>query len=338
MNVLLTGACGYIGSHTMLDLLEHGHQVVCVDDLSNSTRKPLHVVEKMTKCKIPFYPINICDASKLQSVFDRHQHIDAIIHFAASKYVNESTQQPLRYYNNNIQGLLHLLEATAKNSIPFFVFSSSCAVYGTPTQLPVTEDTSYKEAESPYALTKQIGEIILKDYSKYRPLSACLLRYFNPAGAHPTGQLGEWATQPQNLVPLIIKAAKEKKAISIFGKDYPTRDGTCVRDYIHVCDLARAHRLALEYMNKKMYPKKKRGAYSIFNIGTGTGTTVKEAITAFTKATGIEVATKYAPRRMGDVMAIYSDFAKAKQQLKWNAQYNITDIMQSAWHFEMHKK
>ncbi len=320
MKILVTGAAGYIGSHTVLDLLEHGYDVVGADSFERSSQNTIRCIQARLGANL--FNVNLCDESAVAQIFSTHPNIAAIIHFAAYKSVEESVQDPLLYYENNISSLISLLKVSAGRT---FIFSSSCTVYGEPDVIPVTEQSPLKLAASPYGATKQMCERILQDWSKATATPVVLLRYFNPAGAHPTLEIGEDASPTsRNLVPLIVSAAAGRRpALTVFGNDYETRDGTCIRDFIHVCDLAAAHRLAVVY-NKS----------GIFNLGSGTGITVSEALAAFQVATGLPVPHIISGRRPGDISAIYADCTLAEKVLGWKAKYTLHDIMRSAWDFD----
>ncbi len=336
MKVMVTGAAGYIGSHTLIDLIEHGYDVVGIDNHCNSSTKAFDRIREITGVEVHHYRIDLRNQADLLRVFGEHPDTRAIIHFAALKSVDESTAKPGEYYANNISGLINLLAAQKSYSIPYFIFSSSCTVYGNADQLPVTESTPWKPAESPYGLTKQVGEMILQDYLRYQSgLSCASLRYFNPAGAHPSGRLGEAAIQEvRNLVPLIMEVGLGKRALlEVYGHDYPTRDGTNIRDYIHVLDLARAHTLALEFLDRQS-----PGVYEVFNLGTGTGVSILEAIDSFNRVSHTQLNVKFSARRPGDVVAIYADYRKAKDLLHWEPQFTLDDIMTSAWVWEKNKQ
>ncbi|MBM3967157.1 MAG: UDP-glucose 4-epimerase GalE, partial [Planctomycetes bacterium] len=274
--ILVTGGTGYIGAHTLVDLIEQGYEVISADNFSRSDARMLNGIEAITGKKVTNYAIDLCSLPDTRTLFEENKDIVGIIHFAAYKAVGESVEQPLLYFENNIQSLLNLLRCVQEYRIPYFVFSSSCTVYGEPDQIPVTEQTPLKSAASPYGLTKQIGEQLLQDFVKATDCSALLLRYFNPAGAHPSAQIGELPIgTPQNLVPAITQSAMGViDALTVHGTDYPTRDGSCVRDYIHVCDLARAHTQALQLLEKE----NKIHSCEAINLGSGSGTTVLEAI------------------------------------------------------------
>ncbi|MEM6965302.1 MAG: UDP-glucose 4-epimerase GalE [Bacteroidota bacterium] len=331
--VLVTGGCGYIGSHTIVDLINHGFEVISVDNLVNSNTKPLKGIEKITSKKIKNYRFDLCNKKRVFQLFAEHRDIVGIVHFAALKSVGESVDMPLEYFNNNLNSLLNLLDAAKNFNVENFIFSSSCTVYGNADDLPVTEETPFKKAESPYGLTKQMGERIIESYAKANPTSkSILLRYFNPAGAHESALMGEAPNVALNLVPVITETAiGKRKSITVFGNDYDTRDGSCVRDYIHVMDLANAHTKALQYLLKK---KSNKNNCEAFNLGIGEGATVLEVIQAFEKVSGIALNYKIGPRRKGDVIAIYSNYKKAKSKLKWKPTRNIEDIMRTAWAWE----
>jgi len=336
MKVIVTGAAGYIGSHTLIDLIDKGYEVVGIDNYINSSIKVYQRIEQLTGVRVKNYNIDLRQKVKLDEVFAEHTDAKAIIHFAALKSVDESTEKPDEYYENNIGGLIHLMGAQKKYNLPYFIFSSSCTVYGNADHLPVIETTPWKPAESPYGLTKQIGEMILQDFIKYQPAASCVsLRYFNPAGAHPSGLLGEAAIREvRNLVPLIMEVGSGKRVqLEVYGNDYPTRDGTNIRDFIHVMDLARAHTLALDYLVKQPL-----GIYEVFNIGTGQGVSILETIESFNRVSKSKLNVKFSARRPGDVVAIYADFEKAKNKLNWQPEYTLDDIMSSAWEWEKNKK
>ena len=330
--ILVTGGSGYIGSHTIVDLLEQGYEVISIDNHSRSDARMLLGIESITGKKIPHYEIDLCSLDDTEAVFEEHPDIEGVIHFAAYKAVGESVEQPLLYFENNIQSLVNLLRCVQDHQIPHFVFSSSCTVYGEPETIPVTEETPLRPAASPYGLSKQIGEQLAEAFVKAAPCSALLLRYFNPAGAHPSGEIGELPIgKPQNLVPAITQSALGLiDRLTVHGTDYPTRDGSCLRDFIHVCDLARAHTQALQYLQRQSTPHQ----CEAINLGSGDGITVLEAIHAFEEATDQKLDWIAGPRRPGDVMAIYANNEKAQSKLGWSARYNIQDIMATAWNWE----
>lgn len=330
--ILVTGGCGYIGSHTIVDLVESGFDIVSVDNNSRSSSQLLEGVEKITGKKIKNYKVDLCDFNDTNAVFEENRDIVGVIHFAAYKAVGESVEKPLMYFENNLVSLINLLKCVELFKVPYFVFSSSCTVYGNPDTIPVTEQTSPKPAESPYGYTKQMGEQIIGEFAKSSKVQCVLLRYFNPAGAHPSTLIGEMPIdKPQNLVPVITQSAIGKlPGITVFGDQYPTRDGSCLRDFIHVSDLAHAHTLAIEYL----LAGKANSRTEVFNLGTGSGITVLEAISAFEKATGVKLDYKIGPNRPGDVVAIYANNDKAKNELGWQPQFDLADIMKTAWAWE----
>lgn len=334
--ILVTGGAGYIGSHTCVDLIQHGYEVVLVDNFSNSFEKgPIESIIKVTNGSIHTYQTDLRDYLASNKIFEDHPDIVGIIHFAALKAVGESTEEPILYFDNNISSLNNILQLAAQYEVSHFIFSSSCTVYGQADELPVTESTPLSEAESPYGRTKQIGEMILQDVARYTDINVISLRYFNPAGAHHSGYLGESSKKVAlNLVPVITEtAAGLRPQCIVFGNDYDTRDGSCVRDYIHVEDLAHAHKLALDYLLEKKNTEK----YEIFNLGIGNGVTVLEAIEAFESVCGQKLNYKIGPRRSGDIVAIYSNYDRASKLLHWSPQYGIEDIMKTAWYWQQHK-
>lgn len=330
MKVLVTGGTGYIGSHTAVCLLHKGYEVVIADNLSNSHSFVLSHIEEITGTKPAFYQTDITDRVALQKLFAEEHHIDAVIHFAAFKSVGESVVFPLKYYTNNIQGLAVLLEVMLEHDCNKIIFSSSCSVYGNTTALPVTEETPFMPAESPYGYSKQVGEMMLRDVSKTGKLKSIALRYFNPVGAHETALLGEWPIGvPSNLVPVICQSAAGLRGpVTVFGNDYETPDGTCIRDYIHVMDLADAHVQALSYHTFDA------SGFEVFNLGTGNGSSVLDAIHAFEKATGKALPNEMGPRRSGDVVQIYSDCMKSNTKLGWKTRHSLEDSMKSAWNWQ----
>lgn len=334
--ILVTGGCGYIGSHTVIDLLENGYDVISIDDNSRSGTYLLDGIDKITGKRIKNYKVDLKNFDETLAVFQENTDIEGIIHFAAYKAVGESVAEPLAYYENNLFSLVNILKCVKEFNIPNFVFSSSCTVYGNPDIIPVTETSPVKKAESPYGATKQMGETIVEDFTRVQPCNAILLRYFNPVGAHPSALIGELPVgKPQNLVPAITQCAIGKiKEMTVHGTDYPTRDGSCIRDYIHVCDIAHAHTLALEFLINK----KNESACEIFNLGSGNGVTVLEAIKAFEKVSGEKLNYKLGPRRPGDVVAIYANNDLARTALNWNVQYDLDDMMRSAWNWELKVK
>ena len=331
--ILVTGGLGFIGSHTVVALQERGYEVVIIDNLSNSSLDVLGGITKITRSSPDFENIDLRDKVAVKKFFEKYSGIDAIIHFAASKAVGESVENPLLYYENNITTLIYLLQQLKEKDKAKFIFSSSCTVYGQADELPITESAPVKKAESPYGNTKQIGEEIIKDTCKVVPnISAVSLRYFNPIGAHPTGYIGELPIgTPQNLVPFITQTAAGKRdELSVFGDDYPTADGTCIRDYIHVMDLARAHVIALE----RLMDEEQDSNYEVFNLGTGTGNSVLEVIKSFEKVSGVDLPYKITDRREGDITAAYADTSKANDVLKWKAEFSLDDALASAWKWQ----
>ncbi|MEQ8705274.1 MAG: UDP-glucose 4-epimerase GalE [Phaeodactylibacter sp.] len=331
--ILVTGGCGYIGSHTIVDLIDHGFEVISADNLSNSSEAVLDGIEAITGRRVHNYAIDLCDLAATEAMFKAHDDLAGVIHFAALKHVGESVEQPLRYFRNNLNSLINVLDCMVRYDVPNFIFSSSCSVYGNASELPVTEKTPLEEAESPYARTKQMGEQMVHDFSHRHPgQNNILLRYFNPAGAHESAKIGESPTTPaSNLVPVITEAAiGKRKALMVFGDDYNTRDGSCIRDYIHVMDLANAHTKALQHL----IAGKQEAPVSVFNLGIGEGVTVLEAVNAFMKVTGEKLPYHIGPRRPGDVVAIYANYKKAADQLGWAPKRDVNDIMRTAWNWE----
>ncbi|MFM7357027.1 MAG: UDP-glucose 4-epimerase GalE [Sediminibacterium sp.] len=334
--ILVTGGCGYIGSHTLVDLIENGFDVISIDDLSRSTAYAITGIEKITGKRIKNYQVDLKNFDETLAVFQENDGIVGIIHFAAFKAVGESVEQPLSYYENNLFSLVNLLKCAEEFEVPHFVFSSSCTVYGSPAEVPVTENTAWQTAESPYGATKQMGENIVRDVYRNLKGAAILLRYFNPVGGHPTALLGESPLgKPLNLVPVITQTAIGKlPGMMVYGDDYPTRDGSCIRDYIHVCDIAHAHTLALLYLLEERNTE----PTEVFNLGTGNGITVLEAIRMFEEVSGEKLNYAIGPRRPGDVMAIYANNEKAVQRLGWKIQYDLREMMRTAWNWELKVK
>jgi len=330
--ILVTGGCGYIGAHTIVDLIENGFNVISVDNLSRASDQSIVGIEKITGKKIKNYKVDLTDKVATENIFIENPGITGIIHFAAYKAVGESVELPLDYYENNLFSLVHLLQMSVKYQAKHFIFSSSCTVYGNPDTTRVTEATPLQIAASPYGATKQMGEVIVKDAAHTYPISAILLRYFNPVGAHPSTAIGELPIgRPQNLVPAITQTAIGKlPKMQVHGTDYDTRDGSCIRDYIHVCDIAHAHTLALQYSIKKNQEK----SCEVFNLGTGNGITVLEAIQAFEKVSGVKLNYEIGPRRAGDIVAIYANNDKAVKELGWNCKYGLEEMMLTAWQWE----
>jgi UDP-glucose 4-epimerase len=331
--ILVTGGTGYIGSHTVVELQESGFDVIIIDDLSNSSINVLESIEKITGIKPAFEKFDLADKDKTDNFFKRNQGIDAIIHFAASKAVGESVEKPLMYYRNNLVTLMNLLECQIKYDVPNIVFSSSCTVYGQPNVLPVTEQTPRKDAESPYGNTKRVNEDILKDTIAANPqLKGIALRYFNPIGAHSSALIGELPLGvPQNLVPFVTQtAAGLRKELSVFGDDYDTIDGSAVRDYINVVDLAKAHVIAIG----RLLNGKNNLNYEIFNLGTGTGVSVLQIVKGFENATGLKLNYKIVGRRAGDIEKIWADTTFANEELGWKAEKELEETLLSAWNWE----
>jgi UDP-glucose 4-epimerase len=331
--ILVTGGTGYIGSHTVVDLLQHGFDVISADNNSRSNAGMLEGIEKITGKKVKNYKVDLCNYDETRAIFEDNNNITGVIHFAAYKAVGESVENPLLYFHNNMGSLINILKCIEEFATPAFVFSSSCTVYGNPDNIPVVETTPRKQAESPYGLTKQMGEQMIEAYAKSNPASkSVLLRYFNPAGAHPTAFIGELPIdKPQNLTPVITQTAIGKiPELTVFGTDYPTRDGSCIRDLIHVCDLAHAHTLAIQFL----MDNKNSTNCEVFNIGSGDGITVLESIKAFEESTGVKLAYQLGERRPGDVIAIYANNDKAKNELGWVPKFGLKDIMSSAWKWE----
>ena len=333
MKVLVTGGCGFIGSHTIVDLINNGFDVVSVDSNVRSSTLLLEGVEKITGKKIRNYKVDLCNLEDTHAVFHENRDIVGVIHFAALKTVPESVSDPLFYFQNNLTSLINVLKCVKEFNIPNMVFSSSCSVYGNTTALPVVEETPLGEAQSPYARTKQMGEQIIEDYSRVNDTQSILLRYFNPVGAHPSALIGELPLgRPDNLVPVITQTAIGKiPKLTVYGHDYDTRDGSCIRDYIYVMDIANAHTKALQYLIEQ----RNKTNCEIFNLGTGNGVTVLECIKAFEKISGVKLNYDLGPRRPGDVIAIYANNTKAKQLLGWEAKTGIEDMMRTAWQWEV---
>ncbi|MBT8267224.1 MAG: UDP-glucose 4-epimerase GalE [Bacteroidia bacterium] len=331
--VLVTGGLGYIGSHTVVELLEQGFEVSIIDDLSNSSLDILDRIESITKIRPAFDEIDLKDKAKVLAFFKSNNDLDGVIHFAASKAVGESVDKPLHYYENNINTLIYILNALKNCRQQNFIFSSSCTVYGQADTLPISETAPVKAAESPYGNTKQVGEEILKDLSQIdENFKTILLRYFNPIGAHKSAKIGELPIGvPQNLVPFITQTAIGiRDQLSVFGNDYPTPDGTCIRDYIHVVDLAKAHVVALN----RLLNKANNSNYEIFNLGTGKGSSVLEVVKSFERVSGQSLNYRIAPRRQGDIISAYADTTKANNELGWRAKYSLDDALKSAWLWE----
>ncbi len=335
-SVIVTGGAGYIGSHTIIELLEKtDFDIISIDDFSNSSEKTYERIEAITKKTFTKLTINLCDFEKLNAALQQHTNIIGVIHFAAYKAVGESTEDPLKYYNNNMLSLINILKICEQKQIKHFIFSSSCSVYGNTKDLPVTEESALQKAASPYGHTKQMGEELISFYCDSKNgFNAVLLRYFNPVGAHMSGLNGELSiNKPSNLVPVITQTAVGQNSLTVHGNDYDTPDGSCIRDYIHVSDIADAHVKALQLL----IDAKNKSNCSIYNLGTGKGVSVLEAIHAFEKVSGIKLKYTIGPRRNGDVISIYANNTKAKTELNWNPKYNIDDMMLSAWKWQQNQ-
>jgi UDP-glucose 4-epimerase len=333
MKIVVTGGLGFIGSHTVVELQHKGHEVVIIDNCSNSSRDVLQGITAITGICPLFEEFDLREKSKVQDFFARHTDVSGLIHFAASKAVGESVKEPLLYYENNIGTLVYLLQELQKKESASFIFSSSCTVYGQADELPITENAPVKPAESPYGNTKQIGEEIIRDTCKIAPhLKAIALRYFNPIGAHPSTEIGELPLGvPQNLVPYITQTALGiRKELSVFGDTYDTPDGTAIRDYIHVVDLAKAHVIAVE----RLLQNQNSSNYEVFNVGTGTGSSVLEVIQSFEKVSKMALNYKIVDKREGDVTAAYADTIKANKELGWTPEYTLDDALNAAWEWE----
>jgi len=330
-SVLVTGGTGYIGSHTVVELLNRNYNVHIIDNLSNSREEVVDSIRKITGKQPVFHPIDLCDKENVRRFFAGNK-IDAVIHFAAYKAVGESVQRPLLYYRNNLSSLINLLEIFNDSGLDNFIFSSSCSVYGEQDRMPIDESAPLAKAESPYGYTKQIGEQILHDCIRVGKFSGIALRYFNPAGAHESALIGEYPLHaPNNLVPVITQTAIGKReSLTVFGHDYDTPDGTCIRDYIHVVDIAKAHITAVE----RLLNKKNRNPFEVFNLGTGTGKTVLEVIHAFEKSNNVKLNYVMGPRRPGDVVKVWADTKLANTELGWQAEQSLEDIVRSAWKWE----
>lgn len=333
MKILVTGGTGYIGSHTVVELLNAGNEPIIVDNLSNSNINVLKGITAITSKNVPFYQIDVTDKDALSVIFKENPGINGVIHFAASKAVGESVKEPLKYYRNNLDGLMNILECMKQYNVCSLVFSSSCTVYGQPDILPVTEDAPIKPALSPYGNTKQICEEIIRDtVAANSNLHAILLRYFNPIGAHPSALIGELPLGvPQNLIPYVTQtAAGIRECLTIYGNDYDTEDGSCIRDYINVTDLAKAHVVAVSRMEEK----KQDSNVEVFNIGTGRGTSVFEIVNIFEKVTGVKLNYKVGPRREGDIEKVWADPSKANNVLGWKSEKSMEETIKSAWEWQ----
>jgi len=333
MKILVTGGLGYIGSHTVVALQNKGFEVVIVDNLSNTTLDVLEGITRISGESPEFHRIDLRNKSELSNFFDKHKDIKGVIHFAAFKAVGESVEKPLEYYENNVAALVYLLKEMTKLNNPKFIFSSSCTVYGQAEQLPITEDAPVQKANSPYGNTKQIDEEIIQDHiHSGAELQAISLRYFNPIGAHPTALIGELPLGvPQNLVPFVTQtAAGKRKELSVFGDNYPTEDGTCIRDYIHVMDLAEVHVVALEKLLEQDYEQ----TYDVFNVGTGHGNSVLDVVKTFEQVNDLKLPYTIADRRPGDVVAAYADTTKAEKDLGWKAKRSMAEALKDSWKWQ----
>ena len=333
--ILVTGGTGFIGSHTTVELIQNGYDVVIVDNLSNSNASVVDGIEKITGVRPEFEKVDCCDYAAMENVFEKHKGISGIIHFAASKAVGESVQKPLLYYRNNINSLINLLELMPKHGVKGIIFSSSCSVYGQPSAetLPVTEEAPMQKALSPYGNTKQVNEEIIQDYiHSGAPIKSIILRYFNPIGSHPSALIGELPNGvPMNLIPFVTQTAIGiRKELKIFGNDYNTPDGTCIRDYIDIMDLAKAHVKAME----RILNENGTDPVEVFNIGTGNGLSTLQIVEGFEKATGVKLNWHYAPRREGDIEKVWANPHKANTVLGWKASVDIEDTLRSAWKWQ----
>jgi UDP-glucose 4-epimerase len=330
--ILVTGGLGFIGSHTVVELQKEGYHVIIIDDLSNTRLEVLDGITEITKIRPDFVQMDLKEKEAVAAFFNEHK-IDGVIHFAASKAVGESVENPIKYYENNISTLVYLLKSMAENNVPHLIFSSSCTVYGQADELPITENAPVKRAESPYGNTKQIGEEIIEDLTKVEDITAIALRYFNPIGAHESVLIGELPIGvPQNLIPFVTQtAAGLREELSVFGDDYPTPDGTAVRDYIHVVDLAKAHICALQRLLKG----KNKSKMEFFNVGTGTGSSVLDVINVFQKVNDTVLKYKIVDRREGDITAAYANTKLANDELGWKAELGLEEALSSAWQWQL---
>ena len=330
--ILVTGGCGYIGGHTIVDLIQNGFDVISVDDLSRGSMKMLEGIEKIVGKPIKNYKVDLCDLDDTEAIFIENPDLVGVIHFAAFKSVPESVAHPLMYFKNNLNSLINILQCAEDFDVDNFVFSSSCSVYGNTTELPVSENGTLAEPESPYARTKQMGEAICRDFTNlHKDFNTILLRYFNPVGAHPSAQIGEFQDLSESVVPVITKTAiGARKEVTVFGSDYDTRDGSCVRDYVHVSDIAHAHTKALQYIIED----RNKSNCEVFNLGTGNGVTVLELIKAFERVSGEKLNYKIGPRRAGDVVAVYANNNKARKELGWETKFDLDAMMDTAWRWE----
>lgn len=330
--ILVTGGCGYIGGHTIVDLIQNGFEVISVDNLSKGSLKMLEGIEKVTGVKVKNYKVDLCDLDDTEAIFLENPDIVGIIHFAAFKSVPESVSEPLLYFRNNINSLLNILQCAEDFDVDNFVFSSSCSVYGNTDTLPVSENAPFAEPESPYARTKQMGEAICRDFTNiHKDFNTILLRYFNPVGAHPSALIGEFQDLSESVVPVITQTAIGKRQeMVVFGNDYDTRDGSCVRDYVHVMDIANAHTRALQYI----IDDRNKANCEVFNLGTGNGVTVLELVSAFERVSGLKLNYRVGGRREGDVIQVYADNNRARTLLEWETRYDLDAMMDTAWRWE----
>jgi UDP-glucose 4-epimerase len=330
--ILVTGGCGYIGGHTIVDLIQNGFDVISVDDLSRGSLKMLKGIEQIVGRPVKNYKVDLCNLDDTEAIFLENPDLVGVIHFAAFKSVPESVKEPLMYFKNNLNSLINILQCAEDFDVDNFVFSSSCSVYGNVTDLPVSENAPLAEPESPYARTKVMGEAICRDFTNlHKDFNTILLRYFNPAGAHPSAVIGEFADHTESVVPVITQTAiGKRKLTTVFGDDYSTRDGSCVRDYVHVCDIAHAHTQALQYIIED----RNKSNCEIFNLGTGNGVTVLELIKAFEKVSGETLNYKIGPRRAGDVVEVFANNNKARTLFGWEPKYDLDAMMDTAWRWE----
>ncbi len=330
--ILVTGGCGYIGGHTIVDLIQNGFDVISVDDLSRGSLKMLKGIEKIVGRPIKNYKVDLCNLDDTEAIFLENPDLEGVIHFAAFKSVPESVNEPLKYFKNNLNSLINILQCAEDFDVDNFVFSSSCSVYGNATQLPVSEDAALAEPESPYARTKVMGEAICRDFTNlHKDFNTILLRYFNPVGAHPSGLIGEFQDLSESVVPVITQTAiGRRKEMKVFGNDYNTRDGSCVRDYVHVSDIANAHTRALQYIIED----RNKSNCEVFNLGTGKGVTVLELIAAFERVTGEKLNYKITDRRAGDVVEVFANNDRACKLLGWETKQDLDAMMATAWEWE----
>ncbi len=330
--ILVTGGCGYIGGHTIVDLIQNGFDVISVDDLSKGSLKMLEGIERITGKQVKNYKVDLCNLDDIEAIFLENPDLVGVIHFAAYKSVPESVEEPLKYFRNNFNSLINILQCAEEFDVDNFVFSSSCSVYGNTTDLPVNEEAPFAEPESPYARTKQVGEAMCRDFTNInKHFNTILLRYFNPVGAHDSALIGEFQDLSESVVPVITQTAVGKReSMTVFGTDYDTRDGSCVRDYVHVMDIANAHTKALQYI----IDDRNKSNCEVFNLGTGNGVTVLELIAAFEKVSGEKLNYKLGPRRAGDVIEVYANNNKACKLLGWENKYDLDAMMDTAWRWE----